>query len=373
MSFNIKLFVHGVPNGQCIWGNPGADNIYIEMFYGRKSKVVSQMILEVMQFGDETNAYYTYYYGNSKLVDNSGRPGGYFALTLRINFYYADIKNIYNLLEAAFNKYIIGSVLKHTPGGCCFMIPDFKQVNDNLKELEKELVHYLMQFSSNQDFISLSGFKHNGQNGIDTVNLLDVVPSVVVSHVKSKGNISVSPYYPSSKEQQVINKMNAEMQDVEANAHQQITAAQQKAQQDVLAAQRDKEQGISAVVNKYKGIDQENAELREQNDKLNKEIYKLNADVKNLNDKLQKVQDNESNYIDKQKKLEKAEKLIEVVKKELSKLIKELDLQNSVPDRPSVAHSRKKILQSHFGERKIIMIIFIFILMIVVMFFYFRK
>ena len=60
MAYNIKLFVHGVPNGQDIWGNPGADAKYIEAFYGRKSNVASQMILEVMQFGGETNAYYTY-------------------------------------------------------------------------------------------------------------------------------------------------------------------------------------------------------------------------------------------------------------------------------------------------------------------------
>ena len=51
MAYNIKLFVHGVPNGQDIWGNPGADAKYIEAFYGRKSNVASQMILEVMQFG----------------------------------------------------------------------------------------------------------------------------------------------------------------------------------------------------------------------------------------------------------------------------------------------------------------------------------
>ena len=146
MAYKIKLFVHGVPNGQDIWGNPGEDAKYIEAFYGRKSNVPSQMFLEVMQFGGETYAYYTYFYYHDKIQDSTNRTGGYFALTLRINYYYADIQNIYNLLEAAFNKFVIGSVMEYTAGGGCrFMIPHFIQANDTFKALEKELQHYLMQ------------------------------------------------------------------------------------------------------------------------------------------------------------------------------------------------------------------------------------
>ena len=156
MAYNIKLFVHGVPNGQDIWGNPGADAKYIEAFYGRKSNVASQMILEVMQFGGETNAYYTYFYYNDKIQDKQNRTGGYFALTLRINYYYADVQNIYNLLEAAFNKYIIGSVLEYTAGGGCrFLVSQLNQANENFLALEKELVHYLMQFSTTISFRSV--------------------------------------------------------------------------------------------------------------------------------------------------------------------------------------------------------------------------
>ena len=45
-----------------------------------------------------------------------------------------------------------------------------------------------------------------------------------------------------SKALAIINKMNAEMQNVTLNAQQQIVAAQEKAKQDILSAQRDKEQ-----------------------------------------------------------------------------------------------------------------------------------
>lgn len=321
MAYNIKLFVHGVPNGQDIWGNPGADAKYVEAFYGRKSNVLSQMILEVMQFAGETNAYYTYFYYNDKIQDASSRTGGYFALTLRINYYYADIPNIYNLLEAAFNKFIIGSVLEYTAGGGCrFLISQLNQANDILKALEKELQHYLMQFSSDKDFISLNGFKSNGQNDSTAINLLEATPNVVTTQVRSMGKISVSSFYPSSKEQQIINKMNAEIQTVTANAGQQISAVRQKAQQDVLSAQKDKEQGILAVKNEYKEADKRISQLSAQKDKAEKEINRLNAQVNDLNAKLQKAQSYKEHYEEYQKKVEKMENLIAEIKNNLSGL-----------------------------------------------------
>lgn len=321
MAYNIKLFVHGVPNGQDIWGNPGEDAKYIEAFYGRKSNVPSQMFLEVMQFGGETNAYYTYFYYHDKIQDSTNRTGGYFALTLRINYYYADIQNIYNLLEAAFNKFVIGSVMEYTAGGGCrFMIPHFIQANDTFKALEKELQHYLMQFSSNKDFISLGAFKSNGQNDFSTINLLEAIPNVVANHVKSTGKISVSSFHPNSKEQQIINKMNAEMQNVTLNAQQQIVAAQQKAKQDILSAQRDKEMSIQSVKNEYKDADKTISQLRAQNDKVSKEIGRLSAQINELNVKLQNAQVYKSRYEENERKLEKTEKLIADIKKNLSGL-----------------------------------------------------
>lgn len=320
MAYKIKLFVHGVPNGQDIWGDPGSDAKYIEAFYGRQTNVASQMLLEIMQFGGETNAYYTYYY-NSKLQEKGGRAGGYFALTLRINYYYADIQNIYNLLEAAFNKYIIGSVLEYTAGGGYrFMISQFNQANENFVALEKEIEHYLMQFSTNNDFVSLSGFMSNGQNECSTINLLEAVSNVVSSHVKSAGKISVSSFHPTSKEQQIINKMNSEVQAVNSNAQQQIAAAQQKAQQDVQAAQRDKEQGIQAVKNEYKDVDKTISQLRAQIDKDKKDIARLSTQVNELNTEWQNAKAYKTHYEESQKKLAKTEKLIAEIKKNLSGL-----------------------------------------------------
>lgn len=332
MAYNIKLFVHGVPNGQDIWGNPGADFKYIEAFYGRKSSVTSQMILEVMQFGGETNAYYTYFYYNDKIQDKQNRTGGYFALTLRINYYYADVQNIYNLLEAAFNKFIIGSVLEYTTGGGCrFLISELNQANRNFTELKKELVHYLMQFSSDTDFVPLGGYKSNGQNECGTINLLEATTNVVANHVKSTGKISVSSLYPTSKEQQIITKMNSEIQAANSNAQQQIAAAQQKAEQDVQAALRDKEQGIQAVKNEYKDTDKTIGQLRTKIDKESKNNANLISEIKDLKLKLQDAQSYKAKYDDSQQELAKLEGVVEKIRNNLSGMSGIYELLNISP------------------------------------------
>lgn len=104
-----------MPNGQGTWGVENFDTNYIETFYGRKSNVPVQMFVEVRRFASSTYCYYTYFrIGN--VYDNTGRAGSYFALTIRINYYYADIQNIYNLLDAAYNKFIIGSIVDVNEG-----------------------------------------------------------------------------------------------------------------------------------------------------------------------------------------------------------------------------------------------------------------
>lgn len=305
-NIKFKLFVHGVPSGQDIWGNPSFDKKYIEAFYGRKSSVASQMFVEIMQYSGETNAYYTFYYNDSKLQEHGGRTGGYFALTLRINYYYTDIPNIYNLLEASFNKYIIGRVLANTPsGGLQFMVSQLRQEDETLNALEKEVEHYLMQFSNNEDFVSLTGFKSNGQNIIQTFNLLEAVPVVVKNIVKSTGKISVSSLLPTSKEQQIINQKNTAIQAVKDDAQKQILAAEENAKKQ-----------IQALRDNYKDTDKTIDTLKKKKDQLTSRVSDL----------AKEAQDYKSKYYESQKELERLKEFERIIKKNLTGLSEISDL-----------------------------------------------
>lgn len=314
MNYEIKLYAHGVPRGQGTWGVGDFDVNYIETFYGRKSNVPVQMIVEVRQFNSSTFCYYTYLRIDN-ICDKTGRTGSYFALTLRINYYYADIQNIYNLLDAAYNKFIVGSIVGVNGGVTKYLVTDFSQADTTLKSLEQELNKYLMQFSSDSDFIPLSGFSVKGQCEPVTINLLECDSKIIVSHVKNNGSISVSPLHPSVRVQQIIQEMtekvnaaNAQAQkqisEVQQNAQRDVNAARDQAQQDVAAAMRDKEAGIMAIRKEYKDADKTISSLRKEIDKANKEIASLCESKKELNQKLQKVEVYKNKYDEAKKDLD---------------------------------------------------------------------
>ena len=114
MNYDIKSYVHGVPKGQKLWGAGDADSLYLKNFY-RQFSSPALMLVEVKKFDKDVYTYYTYC-RSGNITANDGRAGSYFAITLRINHYYQDIKNIYNLLDAAYNKFIVGTILKVSSG-----------------------------------------------------------------------------------------------------------------------------------------------------------------------------------------------------------------------------------------------------------------
>lgn len=270
MDYQIKLYAHGTPNGHCTWGVGDFDRYYINNFYGgRKSKVSIQMLVEVRQFDSSVYCYYTYL-RTGNVCDNDGRSGGFFALTLRINYYYADIQNIYNVLDAAYNKYIVGTVVKVNDGAIKYLVTKFAQdkADERLKALEQELVRYLWQFSSKSDFVPLTGFKTNAQNGPEEVNVHECEMKDIAGRVKRNGSISVSPSYPSTKEQQLIQEKTNEINAVKAEAQRQIVAAQEKARNDVNEANRQKEADIEAVRKQYKNLNKTINTLQQENARL---------------------------------------------------------------------------------------------------------
>lgn len=275
--YDIKLYAHGVPNGQKTWGVSESDSTYIDSFYGRESEASVQMLVEVRRFGTNTNCYYTYLRLNN-INDKSGRAGSYFALTLRINYYYADIQNIYNLLDAAYNKFILGSALTTSNGVSNYLISDFSELDSRLAALEKEIRYYLMQFSSDSDFIPLDRFKANGQSEVVNFNLLECEPKIVAGHIKTHGHFSVSPQYLSHREQTIIQKTKVEIDRTKADATQQIADAKQRTNAALQKAQREKEEGIQAVRNEYKDADKTIDALNQKISKANDKIKELQAD-----------------------------------------------------------------------------------------------
>ena len=317
MNFDIKLYAHGVPKGQSTWGVGHFDGIYIDAFYGRKSHAPVQMFVEVRQFGTHTNCYYTYL-RTGNVCDSSGRSGSYIALTLRINYYYADIQNIYNLLDAAYNKFVVGSVVSQNGDVTKYLVSDFTQSDSILKALEQELNKYLMQFSTDSDFVPLNGFKVNGQSEPVLYNSLECDTKILINHVKSYSSISVSPFHPSTKEQQAVQKMASEVNAVKEKARQEIDVVKKQAEQKIAAAVRDKEETVKAIRDEYNNANAVISNLRKDVDKAQKEVLRLNSIVKEQNAKLQNVSSCEDKYTVALKELKEKDALIEKIRDSVS-------------------------------------------------------
>ncbi len=293
MSYNIKLFVHGVPpKGQQIWGADGRSNKYFESFYGRKASVRPQLLIESYLIDGTPYFYYTYWQ-NGNIIGRDGKTGSpYFALTLRIEkYYYADVVNIYNLLDAAFNKYIVDRVLQKSGENYIYKVTLFEQEKDWFKALELDLQNYLERFSSNSDFVSLTKIKQSNQN-ISCINLLECNTALICEQIKTHGCISISPLYPSMQMEKIIRQK-------EDNCTAQINAIKRQyadTEKQIskltadLARQTSENTQLTLQLKDYKGNAEElkrlKAELgstKQQLEKANSRISKINEAIRGLN------------------------------------------------------------------------------------------
>lgn len=276
----MKLYVHGAPNGQMLWGVGGSnpDGGYIRTFYNNAQTAPSvQMLVEVKQFASNANCYYTYI-RKGDIYDHDNRGGSYFAFTIRLDWYYADIRNMYNILDAAYEKYILGDMLTATAnGGAKYGISDFKQKDGIIKKLEKELLHYLQAFSSASDFIPLRGFAADGRNEAKKVNLGDFKTKEAERLVRAESKVSVSPLYPSMAEQKAVSKAVSEAEAKIKESNEQMTKNKEK---HALEIQKIKQECENRIQDERMKAEQTKKQLAQKLTEKDKTIYARDQDLK---------------------------------------------------------------------------------------------
>ena len=270
MALNVSLFVHGVPKGQKIWGSAGDDKIYLSSFYGPNWAAPELMKVDVMSFGGTTYAYYTLVKGQN-VFDAEGRSGAYFALTLRMNSYYADVQNIYNLLKAAFDKFCVGLCLKEVNGTYRFIRQDFMSIDQQLKGLQTHLINYISEFSVGDDIVSMSGFKLSGQGAAQNVNLHECTKSVAFNFVKQTGKLVVSPWFLDSQSAKTVAQYKVDMAAAAQRYQQEFQLQQQAANAKMAEASRKASGDLRQL------REQTNKELEEARQQKNQAIASLRA------------------------------------------------------------------------------------------------
>lgn len=289
MALNVNLFVHGVPMGQKTWGSVGDDKMYLSSFYGPKWAVPELMKVDIMAFGGFTYAYYTLVKGQN-VFDSQGRAGAYFALTLRMNAYYADIQNIYNILKAAFDKFCVGSCLKEATGTYRFVHQDFMSTDQQLKALQTHLINYIGEFSVDDDIVSLAGFHLSGQSAAQNINLHECTRNVALNYARQSGKFVVSPWFLDSKSAKTVAQCKAETAAVTQRFQQELQLQQQAASEKLAAASR------SANEERHRLKEQANKELEEVRLQKDQAIASLKAQYADVDAQISRYQQAASEY-----------------------------------------------------------------------------
>ena len=294
MGLNIKLFVHGVPMGQKIWGPQGDDNRYLASFYGPKWEVPEVMIVEAMSFGNINYCYYSFVKGKN-VYDSQGRAGSYFALTLRINAYYSDIQNVYNILKATYGKMCVGLCIDETNDKTKFLLADFQNVDSKFKEIENHILNYISEFSIDSDIVPLNGFALNGKGAVFNLNMHECSSSVAIDILKKNGKLMVSPFFLSSSASKKVAQYQEEMQRNAQKAQEEIRlqkqASQQKIDELILQSKEDydslKKQSDNELRLQKEQCHQQLSQLKNENDRRLEEMRhrytKVDSELTNLN------------------------------------------------------------------------------------------
>lgn len=327
MALNINLYVHGVPMGQKTWGVLREDDNFIGNFYNSKWPAKELMQVDIMECKGKVYSYYTFVKGQN-VMGYDNRTGSYFALTIRMDAYYADLQNMYKILSAAYEKMCVGRLVQKQGEGIKFIVQDFAVMDAELKRIENHIISYIGEFSNNKDLVSFSGFKTNGQLAAQTENLLECDNAKVLNTVKATGKISVSPYYPSKEVKELISKNENEMQKLQHMTSQQINEAREKASQQIRNIESKANEDIARV---RRQASEEMTRLKSQYSTVDKQMNELEQKLKQEKERSKQLQKELRNELEQKLEQEKRTKQLQKEVKELTTSLKQAKDNVSTP------------------------------------------
>ncbi len=274
----VELFIHGVPNGEGFWGQQ-EDRNYFATFYDRSADEVKFLVQYRLSKG-KPYCYYNYLVYKTpgsptpNVVANDGRDGSYFGISLRLDAYCKDVMNMFRILDTIYNIYVYGDFLKMEKSKLRYTFSDFSNVATKLKTIETETIKLIQQGFYADSFTSLEGFATNS-NKTASYNLYDMSSEEVMQVMKQYGKITLSPYYPTKREQQIQKRCESD-----------IAAIKQQCEQDKSALGAT----LSPLKSQVSSLQQEVAE-RDKSIALLQQEVKKDGKVKHISQLVSTLRD----------------------------------------------------------------------------------
>ena len=148
---DVEFFIHGVPQGQKIWGKTDDIN-YLNNFYNKQATDEDTKFLIEAHSVKNKDYYYYSYLKYKNVVNSEGRPGAYFGMTLRFDQYCSNVIGVHQLLDILYNKYVVNNLLIEEANKIKFAVSDFKAKDEEIKKIEKESLELLRIIFNSNDF-----------------------------------------------------------------------------------------------------------------------------------------------------------------------------------------------------------------------------
>lgn len=191
-----SLYIHGVPQGQNMWGAKG-DEEYCKSFYSATEKNV-RLVIEILPKKNRT--YFTYLHSKDFLAAD-GRVGSYFGMTLSVEglYYCKDTFNLYNLFDQVYSNYIAnGTIVSVLQGGKeKFVISTFSEKETQLEKIQRILLDtFAKSFADKGDICKIDKIAEKPTSP-ERFNLYDVDSPTFRNSLFNALKVYVSKEYPS--------------------------------------------------------------------------------------------------------------------------------------------------------------------------------
>lgn len=296
MGLQVKLIIHGVPAGQK-WLGADNDRVahYIQTLYNKSEWDV----LEFMKVERVADCVYYSFIKCGNVCAHDGRKGSYFGITMRMNVFYADIQNIYSILQATYKKLCVGVFVRDNGKSIQFLAADFNALENKYAEISSMTLDALGSFTSQTDLQQVGQIANTGGTA-RRLNLFACSESVASQSLLSTGCLKVSPYYPSPEVMQLKSDYAYKLDQAQKNHSaelQQLKTSYESSIQQMRQQQEQKERefqgGTRGLTDKIRLLEQQmdsmKMDAQRKIDSMNSQLRKLENEKRGILDSLRDI------------------------------------------------------------------------------------
>lgn len=248
----VGVYIHGVPNGQRVWGNGGDDQV-INQFYGSGSEEQTKFLAEVRKSGGQDFCYYSILkYKN--VTAESGRSGSYFGLTIKMDMVCTKVKTVFQILEMIYNCAVLGKFIRKEGENLKYLVGDFKDKESQCKAIVEKIMTMLGQSLEGSDFVNITPSMLSGK-GTQKLNIAEYSSELAYAHISQNGSIAVSAEYPSAQFASYIKKKDVEISSIRQQTRMELQEQERRSNAVIQQTREQASREIEQTKAKYSDID----------------------------------------------------------------------------------------------------------------------